>query len=310
MKIIISGATGFVGRNLVPALLQNQHEVTVIGRDSKKAKRVFQKDVTCLSWEQLDSISPNTYHAVINLAGENIAERRWSDATKKSIKDSRVNTTKKLVKWLQKTDTNKPHLYNASAIGIYGLQDSGESLPPKLSESVPIDFEKPKDFLSEIGVEWESATNEIAAAGLPVTLMRFAVVLKRGEGMLKKLELPFSLGLGSILGNGHQAVTWIDIDDLVNAILFLLKHPDITGPVNLCAPQAVSQKSFAKSLANTLHRPVFLRMPSAIVNLLFGQMGKELLLGGQNIYPERLLKLGFQFLYPDLDSALQHEWKR
>ena len=147
------------------------------------------------------------------------------------------------------------------------------------------------DFLSEVGQAWEGATDPAMVKKHPVTLMRFAVVLKRHEGVLKKLELPFSLGLGSRLGDGNQAFTWIHIEDLVQAILFLVKHPEIVGPINLCAPECVSQKTFAASLAKTMHRPLLFSMPASLINLLFGQMGKELLLGGQNIYPERLQKI-------------------
>jgi len=308
MKIIICGGTGFIGRNLIPALLKNQHEITVVGRNINKIEQIFKRSINALSWDELNQLNPDEFEAVINLAGHNIADKRWTDKNKKHIKESRVNSTNKIIDWCMTSKKRKIHLYNASAIGTYGLQPIQDTLPPPFNESQQFTLSKPTDFLSDVGHAWENATDKAVASGYPVTLMRFAVVLKRKEGMLKKLELPFSLGLGSILGNGKQALTWIHIDDLVNAILFLLNHPDVTGPVNICAPGCVSQKIFAKTLANIMHRPLILKMPSVVINILFGQMGKELLLGSQNVYPEKLKQLEFDFIFPDLKSALTHEW--
>jgi uncharacterized protein (TIGR01777 family) len=309
MKIVVCGATGFVGRNLIPALLKDQHQIVVVGRDTNKSKNIFKNTVAYLTWEQLDQTPPDEFDAIINLAGENIAANRWTVGLKKRIKESRINSTKKISTWCLKSKTKKLHIYNASAIGIYGLQRVQENLPERLIESSPILFGKSSDYLSEVGQEWEQAAHPAIVGDFPVTFMRFAVVLKRNEGILKKLEMPFSFGLGSILGSGNQAFSWIDIDDLTRAILFLLNNPEITGPVNLCSPQCVSQKFFATTLAKIMHRPLIVKMPELIIKILFGQMGEELLLGGQHVYPERLIQLGFEFLYPDLHKALEHEWK-
>jgi uncharacterized protein (TIGR01777 family) len=308
MKILICGATGFVGKSLIPALLANQHQVTAMGRDTSKIQSVFKNQVTALAWDQLNTLSPDDFDAVINLAGETIAESRWTDKVKAKIKESRVKATQAIVDWCLTAKQKKPHLYNASAIGTYGLQSVQKDLPTPLTEAKSIAFGKPTDFLSEVGQAWESAADEAVNAGVPVTFLRFGVVLKRGEGMLKKLELPFICGLGSVLGTGQQAVTWVHIDDLVQAILFLLQHPAITGAVNICAPGCVSQAAFSAILAKTLHRPLFLTMPAWAVKILFGQMGEELLLGGQHIYPQRLWESGFVFTYPELAAALAHEW--
>lgn len=309
MKIVVCGATGFIGRQLVPTLLANHHDILVIGRDTRHAKDIFKQNVSYLNWDQLEQASPDDFDAVINLSGQNIADGRWTTKSKANIKQSRVISTQKIASWCLKAKDKKPHLYNASAIGIYGLQPVQANLPEALTEKSHIPLGHPTDFLSDVGQAWEGAANPAIDAELPVTFMRFAVVLKRGEGILKKLELPFGCGLGNILGSGNQAFTWIDIDDLIGAIIFLLNHPEITGAVNLCAPQCVSQRDFAKALASIMHRPLFLTMPASLVKLLFGQMGEELLLGGQHVYPERLKQLGFEFLYPDLNSALSHEWK-
>jgi uncharacterized protein (TIGR01777 family) len=241
------------------------------------------------------------------LAGYNISEHRWTNQTKKLIKQSRTSTTMLLAKWCANA-TRKPHLYTTSAIGIYGLQPLTEKLPPALDETTQIHFGHPTDFLSEIGQAWEQAAQPAIDAGVPVTFMRFAVVLKRGEGMLKKVTPSFSLGLGATIGSGNQPFCWVHIDDLVRAIQFLLQHPNVVGAVNICAPECVNQKTFARLLARTMHRPAFMRIPTPIVKLLFGQMGEELLLRGQNVFPEHLFAMGFIFDYPNLASALEHDW--
>jgi uncharacterized protein (TIGR01777 family) len=309
MKIIVFGGTGTIGRQLILALLKNQHEITVVGRDLKKINAIFNQSVICLSWNQLDQSSASEFDAVINLAGENIAKNRWTINSKKRIKDSRVDSTRKISAWCLKSKDKKPHIYNASAIGIYGLQPVQNNLSSPLIESSEIKLNSSSDFLSEVGHAWENAANTLIANNFPVTFMRFGVVLKRHEGILKKLEIPFLLGLGSIWGNGNQAFSWIHIDDVVNAIIFLLKNPDIRGAVNFCSPHCVSQKTFAKTLANIMHRPLKLKIPLLFIKILFGEMGEQLLLGGQNVYPKRLKELNFQFLYPELQSALAQEWK-
>ncbi|EKD71034.1 MAG: hypothetical protein ACD_46C00291G0010 [uncultured bacterium] len=308
MKILIAGGTGFVGRYLIPALLQAQHSIIVLGRDKNKIANIFHQTVVAASWDELNTINPNEVDAVINLVGENIGDHRWTETIKNKIIQSRVDSTTRLVKWCASAN-KKPHLYNTSAVGIYGLQPINNTLPPAFSEEADIPFGHPADFLSEVGQTWEWAAHSADEVQVPVTIMRFGVVLKRNEAVLKKLSMSFYIGLGGRVGSGKQAFTWIHIDDLVRAILFLLDHPDIVGPVNLCAPECVSQMDFAKTLAHVMHRPCIFSTPAWLLKLLFGQMADELLLNGQCAYSKRLLASGFTFLYPSLKSALQHEWR-
>ena len=306
MKILVAGATGSVGRSLVPQLLKSNHEVTVLGRDMVKIFKIFGNSVAAVTWSQLKTIDAENFQAIINLTGETISQLRWTEKIKQRIIDSRVHAIKELFAWSENA-TNKPHLYNASAIGTYGLQTTQDALPPRLTESTVIPFGNPTDFLSFVGQTWETAAQQGNAQNQAVTIMRFGVVLEKDEGILKKLAPAFALGMGSIMGSGQQAFTWIQIDDLVAAIIFLLNHPDITGPVNLCAPECVSQKEFAKTLASVMRKPIFITMPDFLIKILFGQMGAELLLSGQNIYPERLNQSGFNFTYKDISSALKKE---
>jgi len=306
MNIVVTGGTGFVGRNLIPELIKH-HRIFAVSRNINKLKSVFGSSVSYLDWRAFEQLSPDEIDVVINLAGANIAEKRWSTAQKLILKTSRVQATKNVVNWALKSHQKKPHIYNASAIGIYGLQKNQASgLPSPLVESSSVTLAPTDSFLSDIAQAWEASLQPAIEAGIPVTCLRFAVVLKYGEGILKKLTPSFAFGLGSILGDGKQAFSWIHIEDLVSAIHFLLNHPTVIGAVNLCSPQCITQKIFAEALAQAMHRPLFLKIPTIIIKLLFGQMGEELLLGGANVAPQRLVELGFKFKYSDLDSLKEY----
>ncbi|QMT61868.1 TIGR01777 family oxidoreductase [Legionella sp. PC997] len=309
MDIIIGGGTGLVGQILVPALLQSEHNIYVIGRDKDKIKHIFPNTIHAVTWDELHTLDPNEFDVIINLTGENIAEHRWSMKTKEKLLSSRIETTNQLVLWGSKATTKKPHLYNASAVSIYGLQKKLAQDNITFSETTPPLSTAKTSFATQLVTQWEDAARRGFDAGMPVTLMRFGVVLKRGEGMLKKLELPAQYGMGAVIGSGEQPLAWIDSTDLVEAIQFLLSNPKITGPINLVAPQQVSQKTFTKTLAQVLGKPAFLWMPAWATKLLFGQMSEELLLSGQTVNPQRLAEYQFNFKYPTLLSALTKEFR-
>jgi len=309
MKIIVSGATGFVGRNLIPALLEKGYKITGISRDKEKLQAIFNQAVDVISWDELEKLNPDDFTAAINLVGENIAAHRWSEKQKQTIKDSRVQYTNKLSSWSLKGKNKSIRILNASAVGFYGLQEFDDNLPLKLTEKFVPEKDKYSDFLSYIARSWEDATRIATSSGIRVTFLRFGVVLKRNEGMLKKLETPYSFGLGGTLGSGNQPISWVHIDDLVKAVIYVLENEDITGPVNIVAPECTTQKKLGKTLADILHKPFFFFTPGFVVKIIFGEMGNELLLNGQNIYPERLIELGFNFSYPSIKSALEEEYK-
>lgn len=305
MNVLISGASGFIGQKLVAALCPH-HAITVLGRDMAHLKRHFmQPETNHVTWDRLPELDARTFDAVINLCGYNIAASRWSPAVKKLLIDSRVKTTTTLIDWAIKQQA-KPHFICANAVGIYGMQDSND--PTTLDENSPVDFENPCDFLSEIGVRWQQAAQPAIDFGMNVTSMRFGVVLGKGEGVLKKLSLSFYLGLGSIIGDGKQIMSWVHIDDIVGATVFLLSRPELTGAFNLTSPHPVSQAQFARILATTIRRPLLLKMPAFIIRALFGEMGECLLLKGQRVIPTRLIAAGFEFRYPELRDALRHEY--
>ncbi|ASQ46662.1 TIGR01777 family oxidoreductase [Legionella clemsonensis] len=306
MNILIAGASGFIGTELVNALHSN-HQITVLGRSKQKLQQHFCANIPQVTWEMLPQLDATDYDVIINLCGHNIAASRWNDKVKQLLIGSRVDTTAALVNWII-THKAQPHFYCANAVGIYGLQQNGD--PRELDENTIIDFSQPRDFLSEIGIKWQQALQPGIDYGMKITSTRFGVVLKKGEGMLKQLAPSFNFGLGSILGDGKQVISWVHIEDLIGAFLFLLKHSNFTGPFNLTSPYPVNQAEFAKTLASVMHRPLWLKMPAFVIRTLFGEMGETLLLHGQRVIPKRLIEEGYQFQFPELQGALEKEFNQ
>lgn len=302
MNLLIAGGSGFIGQALVSALA-SQHTITVLGRNKASLAKYFKDPIQLCSWDALSKLDANHFDAVINLCGHNIAASRWNPSVKQQLIESRVKTTRDLIDWAIQGQA-KPHFICANAVGIYGMQENGDA--QAFDEDSPIDERNPKDILSEIGVRWQQALQPAITQGIPVTTTRFGVVLGKEAGALKQLIPSFYLGLGSILGDGTQIMSWVHIDDVVGALVFLVKHPELTGPFNLTSPYPVSQAEFARVLAKTMHRPLWLNMPAFVVRLLFGEMGECLLLKGQRVLPKRLSAAGYTFLYPELGKALDN----
>lgn len=308
MNILVAGGTGFVGRYLVPALLKSKQQVSVIGRNKNLIARIFPEQVIAYSWEDLDTLIPSDFDVVINLVGETIAHLRWTETVKNKIIHSRVLTTQKLAEWCANA-AKPPHLYNASAVSIYGLYTGLED-PPFIYNETDVDIAHfPLPFLTEVAERWENAAEVAVNKHIPVTFLRFAVILKRGEGVLKALAPSFYCGMGAKLGSGKQPYAWIHIEDVVAAIQFLLKHPEITGAVNVIAPNEVTQYEMATILAKTMKRPLLFSLPSWLLKLILDEeVADELLLKGTCAVPQKLLDAGFKFKYPFLKEALEHDW--
>lgn len=292
MKLLIAGGTGFVGQALVNEL-QNRHQITVLSRNSNKAFKIF-SNIATVEWtdENLKNIVEDV-DVVINLVGENIGSRRWSNSVKSEIITSRTKSTNKLCNIIESIDKEKrPRLFNASAIGIYGLQSNIEMQQSNIYTEDSNLPSPPTDFLSEVGQEWESPLNK--SKNIDIVKLRFAVILDLSGGMLKKVHLPFMLCLGGRIGSGKQPFSWIALKDVVGIISYLLDNPKLNGTFNLVAPQVTSQKEFAILFAKYLKRPAIMPMPSFLVKLLFGQMGDELLLRGQNVSSVKLTDYKFK----------------
>lgn len=303
MNILIAGATGFVGRHLIAAL-KADHRITALSRQRSQLQRYFDASVQMITWNELDAQDASQYHVIINLCGHNIADSRWSQQVKRLLIESRVQTNTQLIQWVIKHQA-KPRYICANAIGIYGMHDGVST--EIFDEDSPVNFEQPCDYLSEIGVRWQQSLQPAMDYGLEVTTTRFGVILGHGEGLLKKLIPSFYMGMGAVIGDGQQVISWVDIDDVVGAIQFLLAHPAITGAVNVTSPYPVSQAEFARTLASAMHRPLWLHIPAFLIRWLFGEMGESLLLKGQRVMPKRLASAGYVFHYPQLVDALRHQ---
>lgn len=307
MQRIVAGATGLIGTQLVNHWLNEGYAVIVIGRSKEKIQKIFQDRVTPIEWNELQPEIFKNVEIVVNLAGAGIAEKRWSTARKNEILHSRIDTTKKLISIMQSLDHQSPSLFNASAIGIYGLQKQNTNgLPPRLDENTAINWDNPTDFLSQIGCEWEKATHQASQLGIRVVNLRFGIVLAKQGGALLQIVRPFYFLLGGRIGTGQQPFSWVTIDDLIQAIDFLIEKKNISGPINIVAPNCVTQHELVKTIGHVLHKPSFMITPSFVLEFIFGEMAHELLLEGQHVYPTRLLDLKFHFSFPDIRSALAH----
>ncbi len=300
MKIVIAGATGMVGTALVEAL-KKDHILVLLGRDTIKLKQRF-PDHTAIDWQAFSALhNPlDEIDIVINLAGENIGDGRWTTSRKKVILSSRVTATRTLATACAHSANKNIRLLNASAIGVYG--SVGE--PGKIYDEHSALPTPPPDFLSTVGLAWEQGLAPAEQTGISVVKMRFGVVLSKNGGALAKMLPAFKWGLGGPIGSGQQPFSWISLHDLIRAITWLIEHPEITGPVNIVAPEVVTQRQFAKNLGKVLHRPAFFPLPTAMVKLQFGQMGQELLLNGVAVRSSVLIEQGFGFSYPTLEGAL------
>lgn len=290
MKIAVSGASGLIGAALVPALASAGHDVVrlIRGRQPEPGEVAWDPEA-----ETLDSVTLAGIDGAVHLSGATIG-RRWSDARKAEILDSRVRSTRLLAETLASLDPRPSVLVCAGGIGIYG--DRGDEILTEKSELGT-------GFLADVGRAWESACEPARAAGIRVVNLRAGIVLAREGGALARLITPFKLGLGGRVGSGKQWWSWVALDDAVGAIRFALES-DIAGPVNVVTSNPLTNAQFTKALGKALGRPTILPFPSFAAKAMFGEMAEEALLAGQRALPARLLDAGFPFEYPEIDSAL------
>lgn len=295
MRALIAGGTGFIGRALVEELRGSDWEIVVLSRSPAKVAEVFGSGVIGMPWDNgdwPDMLGPET--VIVNLAGENIASGRWTEAKKRRILDSRVRAGRRIVEAVQAAGTLPAALIQASAVGYYGPRDT--TLLDEFSASG-------EGFLAKVTREWEASTQELEMMGVRRAVIRTGMVLGHG-GALEKMLPPFRMFLGGPMGDGLQGVSWIHIADEVGAIRFLMENKEASGAYNLTAPTPVRFRKFAHILGDTLNRPYKLRVPAFMVRLLFGEMGQELLLSGQLVLPKRLEDAGYEFRFRELGDAL------
>ncbi|MBW2225711.1 MAG: TIGR01777 family oxidoreductase [Deltaproteobacteria bacterium] len=299
MKVFITGGSGFVGTRLIHDLIDRGHRVIAVGTSSAHKNppnenfRYISADTTLKGpWQDaLEDVD-----AIINLAGRNIF-KLWSDTYKNQIYNSRILTTRNLVEAVP--ESKGIILCSTSGAGYYGN---------RADEVLTEDASSGSDFLAKVGIDWEKEAFLAEKKGVRVAAMRFGVVLDKNGGALAKMIPAFKYFAGGPLGSGLQWFPWIHMADLISAINFILETNEIKGPVNFCAPNPIKNRDFSKALGNVLNRPSFMKVPSFMIRLVVGEMG-TLLTNSQKVIPHKLLRHGFKFQHPDIDSALEDIFK-
>ena len=293
MHILLTGGTGLIGKHLCPFLL-NHHKVTVLTRNPIQAAVLLTHQVVAV--KSLDEVDFEQIDAIINLAGEPIVNKRWSDSQKRELLDSRIKLTQQITKKINRCNS-PPHTFiSGSAIGFYGRQGDCK-IDESLNDIYP-------EFSHVLCRDWEHAATKAESEKTRVCLLRTGVVLSKHGGALDKMLPAFKFGLGGPIGHGKQGMSWIHIDDMIQLILFVLSHQDICGPINATAPNPVDNNEFSQTLGSVISRPAMLRMPAWVLKLMMGEMS-DLLLHGQFVIPDKLLKHNYRFHYPELKPALE-----
>lgn len=294
MKIVLAGATGFLGRPLTEALAADGHELVGLTRkprDGGFREVAWQPDGTAGPWAaEIDGAD-----VVVNLAGESIADGRWTAERKRALRDSRLRSTGSLVAAIDSAARRPALLLSSSAVGYYG---------PRGDERVDETTPPGDDFLSHLSVEWEAAAQAASGRGTRVVRLRTGLVLERDGGALAAMLTPFKLGVGGPLGTGRQFWPWIHRHDWIALVRFLIARPDAEGAINATAPEPVTNEVFSRTLARVLGRPSLFRAPAFALRLAMGEMADALLLTGQRVMPRRALELGYRFQYTQLEPAL------
>jgi len=291
VNILISGRSGLIGNALAAALGRSGHQVIPLSRKRGGAV-VFWDPVQSI----IDAASIEGMDAVVHLAGENIAARRWSAAQKARIRDSRVNGTRLLAEALGKLRRPPQVMVSASAVGYYGDR-GGEVLRETSSPGI--------GFLPDVCRQWEAAADAASRAGIRVVHPRMGIVFAKTGGALPKMALPFKLGVGGVVGSGSQYMSWITLDDLVRVFQFLLDTPGLDGPVNATSPSPVTNAEFTRTMGRVLSRPTLLPLPAFAARVAFGEMADGLLLASARVEPAKLIAAAFPFRHDKLESALR-----
>jgi uncharacterized protein (TIGR01777 family) len=304
MKVFITGGSGLVGTALTDALLRRGDQPIVLSRDARRATERLGPDVLVVEGDPTEygdwAGRVDGCDGVINLAGEPVFGKRWSDRQKERLRASRIEATTNVVRAIGSAAARPKVLVNASAIGYYGDVPEGE-----LTEnSSPGD-----DFLARTCAEWEQTAQTARQHGVRVAVVRIGVVLARDGGALRQMITPFKFGLGGPVGFGRQWVSWIHLQDLIGVFLAALGRPQLEGVMNATAPQPVRNKEFSKCLARALHRPCLFPVPPFMLRLMFGEVA-FVVTGGQKVLPERLKQEGFSFQFADCQAAMNDLFRR
>ena len=293
MKVLITGSSGLVGSALTDFFVANGDEVIRLLRRSARADSPV--------WDpengEIDLAGVRDIAAVVHLAGDNLGEGRWNDRKKNSILNSRVKGTQLLSEFFAATEHKPNVIVSASAVGYYG--NRGEERVDEASELG-------KGFLADVCRQWEEATASAVDVGIRVANLRLGLILSAGGGALKKMLLPFRIGLGGVIGSGKQYMSWVSIDDVTGMIQHIITNEAVRGPVNLVSLNPVSNREFTKTLGQVLNRPTIFPMPAFAARIAFGEMADELLLSSTRVIPKKLMDSGYEFRHPELGGAFEH----
>ena len=291
MNVLISGATGFIGKALCAELLRQGHQVIV------KTRNLALLDENIQGINHLSELSEHqVIDVAINIAGEPIADKRWSDKQKAIIRSSRLSITQEFIDYFKRAKHRPSVFISGSAIGYYGIQQSSE----KVNELSAGDL----SFSSVLCHDWESVALQAEELGIRVCILRTGLVIGKSGGMLKKLLPLFKLGLGGKLGSGKQWMPWIHLNDMIGIVNFCIRNESISGAINSTAPAPVTNEVFTQLLAESLGRPAFFNVPGFMISLMAGEMGNELLLSGKRVCPDKLINSGYAFELDELPLAL------
>ncbi|TVP88058.1 MAG: TIGR01777 family protein [Alkalicoccus sp.] len=301
MKVAIAGGTGLIGTNLTKQLLNKGHEVYILTRNPQNKQD--SDGISHIQWLTSEAEPEKKLEGIdgfINLAGENLNSGRWTEQKKKEILDSRIDVTKETVRILHALNKKPSVLINGSAVGYYGT-----SFDKTFTEA---DTEPGNDFMGEVVRRWENEARE-APEEVRLVFSRFGVVLSAEDGALKKMLPPFKMGIGGRIGTGEQWMSWVHVEDVARALVYLLENNHIEGPVNVTSPTPEKMNSFGRTLAEVLDRPYWAPVPSNVLKIALGEMS-VLILEGQQVVPQKLLDNGFEFEFPHLHEALYDLLKR
>jgi uncharacterized protein (TIGR01777 family) len=296
MRILITGASGLIGKALQPTLEARGHELLLASRSEPKDARHTRWNPDS-GFADADLARLEGLDAVIHLAGESVSGLRWTEEKKKAIRDSRVFGTRSMIETFGKLSAKPKTFISGSATGFYG--DRGDEV---MTESSPAG----NTYLSEVCREWEAESRRAEDMGIRTVLLRTGIVLSKDGGALATMITPFKLGVGGVVGSGKQWMSWISLEDVVGIINFALENESVRGAVNVVAPDPATNEGFTKTLGSVLYRPTFLPLPEFAVNMIFGEMGDALLLDSTRVVPKRLLDAGYEFKFTELKGALEH----
>ena len=295
MQILVTGGTGFIGSALCRALTKQDHRIYILSRTAQKVTTPY------IGISSLNELDPDQYFdAVINLAGEPIANKRWSHKQKQRIRSSRLDTTLALIDYFKTTEQKPKVFISGSAIGYYGVNElsKGKNDSP-IAENSPGD----NSFSSQLCKDWESIALEANELDIRTCILRTGIVLGNG-GALSTMLTPFKMGLGGKIGSGKQWMPWIHIEDMVGIIMQCIEKDNMEGIINAVAPNPMTNYRFTKALGEQLNRPTLMAMPAFMIKILMGQMGEELLLAGKRVVPQKALNSDYHFQFELLEEAL------